>query len=232
LTIYRGLSALIFLLLLPATLFSKYLHIDDVTQNEQFSEDIQRIGEDLYSNTGVHLYIVMVRELKEGVHIADFEKEIIATLEQPAILMAFSELDSQVDIIARPESLYATFNKKQVLSPTASFFQKLFMSTFYSGSLDEFIENMSIGGGSIIPLLSQKAKEGQVLGKYSGAMFNGYADIAEQVAESKGTKLSNEIGNSNKYAIYGLKVFFYGTILLAIMRYMYIRVKRKRENEK
>ena len=229
--LHRGLLALIFFLLFSQTLFSRYLYIDEVTQNRQFSQDIQAIGEDLYKQTGINLYIVMIRELPKGKSIVEYEKEMIEQLDKPAVLLTFSELDSKVDIIARPEELYNLFDKRQVLSPTASFFQKLFMATFYSASFDDFMNNMSVGTGSIIPLLSQKAKKGQVLGKYSGAMFNGYADVAEQIAASKGTQLEHPIGNANKYAIDVLKIIFYGVVFLAIIRYLYIKFRTKKESK-
>ena len=229
--LHRGLLALIFFLLSSTTLFSNYLYIDEVTQNKQFAKDIQAIGEDLYQQTGINLYIVMLRQLPQEKSIVEYEKEMIEQLDKPAVLLTFSELDSKVDIIARPSELYKLFDKRQVLSPTASFFQKLFMATFYSKSFDDFVDNMSMGTGSIIPLLSQKAKKGQILGKYSGAMFNGYADVAEQIAASKHTALKNPIGNANKNAIGVLKILFYGVIFLAIIRYIYIKIKRKKESE-
>jgi hypothetical protein len=78
-------------------------------------------------------------------------------------------------------------------------------------------------GGTILPLLAQKAKKGEVLGKYSGSMFNGYADIAEQVADSKNVKLENAVGNANQTSIFVVKTIFYGIILIGI--YMYIKRK-------
>jgi uncharacterized iron-regulated membrane protein len=78
-------------------------------------------------------------------------------------------------------------------------------------------------GGTILPLLAEKAKKGEVLGKYSGAMFNGYADIAEQVAATKGIELEHGVGNVNQISILIIKTLFYGIILIAI--YMYIKRK-------
>ncbi|MDQ1268376.1 MAG: hypothetical protein QG560_1019, partial [Campylobacterota bacterium] len=84
-------------------------------------------------------------------------------------------------------------------------------------------------GGTIIPLLAQKAKEGEVLGKYSGSMFNGYADIAEQIAASKGVVLENAVGSANQNSIILVKVLFYGFILYGIFMYIKRKIYLRRE---
>ena len=53
-------------------------------------------------------------------------------LEKPAVVLAFSEFDKQIDILARPESLYKDFDKQATLSPIPAF------------------------GGTIIPILTTK----------------------------------------------------------------------------
>ena len=126
-------------------------------------------------------------------------------------------MDSQVDILAYPTSLYEYFDKKQILSPISSPVQAFAIALINM----DFSDMQS--GGTIIPLLAQKAKKGEVLGKYSGAMFNGYADIAEQIAASKGIELEHGVGNANQNSIFVLKVIFYGVLLYAVI--MYIRRK-------
>ena len=126
-------------------------------------------------------------------------------------------MNSQVDIMAHPTSLYKYFDKEQILSPVSSPVQ-----AFVICLLNMDFSDMS-SGGTILPLLAQKAKKGEVLGKYSGSMFNGYADIAEQVAESKGIVLENAIGSANQTSIFVVKVIFYGIILIALFVY----IKRK-----
>ncbi len=84
-------------------------------------------------------------------------------------------------------------------------------------------------GGTILPLLAQKAKEGEVLGKYAGSMFNGYADIAEQVAASKGVVLENAVGNANQNSIFAVKILFYGFIVYGIVLYIKRKLYLRRE---
>ena len=54
-------------------------------------------------------------------------------------------------------------------------------------------------------------------------MYNGYVDIAEQIAQSKGIVLDSAVGNANKNSIFLVKLLFYGMIIYGIFLY----VKRK-----
>ncbi len=213
----RGLFALIFTLFIQTNLSAEYLYKDEVIFNPSFNESVEILGSELYAKTGISLYLLMLRELPVGKNIVQYEKELIQKFSTPTILLTFSEMDHQVDILASDPSLYKYFDKKQVLSPISSPVQ-----AFVVALLNMDFSDMQ-SGGTILPLLAQKAKKEQVLGKYSGAMFNGYADIAEQIASHQGIILDNAVGNANQTSIFVVKVIFYGTVLIGI--YMYIRRK-------
>ena len=213
----RGLYALIFTLFFQSTLVAEYLYKDEVVFNPKFNESVEELGKELYEKTGIKLRLMMLKELPVDTSIVEYEKEVMKNFSSPTILLTFSEMDSQVDILAYPTSLYEYFDKKQVLSPISSPVQ-----AFIIAILSMNFSDMS-SGGTILPLLAQKAKKGETVGKYSGAMFNGYADIAEQVAESKGIELEHAVGSANQTSILIVKSIFYGIILIAI--YMYIKRK-------
>lgn len=213
----RGLNALVLIIVFQSTLVAQYLYKDEVIFNPAFNHSIDTLGAELYEKTGISLKLLMLKELPHGVNIVAYEKELMKEFSEPTILLTFSEMDSQVDILASPSSLYKYFDKKQVLSPISSPVQ-----AFVIGLLNFDFSDMT-SGGTILPLLSQKSKKGEVLGKYSGSMFNGYADIAEQIALSKNIVLENAVGNANQNSIFAVKVIFYGTVLVAII--MYIRRK-------
>lgn len=228
----RGLAALILLLCAINPLEADYLYKDEVIFNPQLTQDVEKMGKELYDKTGVALRLVVIKELDQNQTIVDYEKELIKSFNEPTILLTFSEMNQKVDILARPESLYKYFDKRQVLSPTASQFQALFMAIFFSSSFDDFKNNLSDYGGSIIPLLAEKAKGDDIVKKYSAALFNGYADIAEQVALSKDVKLDSAVGNTNRYAIEIVKIIFYLVVVYGI--YMYLKRKiymKKNKNE-
>jgi hypothetical protein len=228
----RGLAALIFSLFFQTSLLSSYLYKDDVVHNPDFTSQVEKLGLELYQKTGISLRLVMLRQLPEGKSIVEYEKELITDMKEPTILLTFAELDSKVDILANDTSLYEYFDKKQVLSPVASGVQAFIMALFYSDSFASFKEIASSSGGTILPLLAQKAKDNQQIGKYSGSMYNGYVDIAEQIASSKGIELENAAGNANKNSILVLKLLFYGMIIYGI--FLYVKRKlylRRQKNE-
>jgi hypothetical protein len=213
----RGLAALILTILFQTQLAAQYLYKDEVIFNPKFNAEVEKLGSELYEKTGISLKLLMLKELPHGIDIVSYEKELMKEFNEPTILLTFSEMDSQVDILASETSLYKYFDKKQILSPVSSPVQAFAIALM---SMD-FSDMTS--GGTILPLLAQKAKKGEVLGKYSGSMFNGYADIAEQIAESKNIVLVNAIGSANQTSIFVVKVIFYGIILIGI--YMYIKRK-------
>jgi hypothetical protein len=219
----RGLLALILTLFFHTLLSAQYLYKDELIFNPAFNAEVEKLGLELHQKTGIALRLVMLKELPSGMNIVEYEKELMKALNEPTILLTFSEMDSKVDILANEPSLYEYFDKKQVLSPISSPVQ-----AFVIALLNMDFSDMS-SGGTILPLLAQKAKEGEVLGKYSGSMFNGYADIAEQIASSKGVVLENAVGNANQNSILVVKVLFYGFILYGIFLYLKRKIYLRRE---
>lgn len=229
----RGLAALILILSFTLSLNAEYLYKDDVVKNPQFAEQINAIGTELKAKTGVSLYLVMVRDLEENQTIADFEKQLATELKEPAVIMTFIELKQKVDILARPVSLYEYFNKAQVLSPNATFMGSVVSAVMFARSFDEASELISNRGGTILPILAERAKGDEIVSKYSVAMFNGYSDVAEQIAAHYNVTLSSSAGSGSKNFIDILRVIFYGIILFAVFKYVrgkFLRQKKDSEN--
>ena len=218
----RGLAALI-LVLFTSVLHANYLYKDEITANKKFQNDVELLGKELYDKTGIAVRLVMLKKLPKEKSIVEYEKELVSQFNEPTVLLTFSELDQKVDILAKPHSLYQYFDKKQILSPVASYVQSLFLALFFSHSWSEFKDALSDYGGTVIPILAQKAKKGEEAQKYATAMFNGYADLVGQIAEAKQIELEHAVGDANQHAILFIKVLFYGFILYATILY----IKRK-----
>ncbi len=225
----RGLAALTLIFLSVLSLHAEYLYKDDVVKNPAFAEQINAIGTELKAKTGISLYLVMVRDLEENQTIADFEKQIAAEVEEPAVVMTFIELRQQVDILARPVSLYEHFDKQQVLSPNATFIGAVVSSVMFARSFSDVRELMSSYGGTVLPILAERAKGDDIVKKYSVAMFNGYSDVAEQIAARHNVTLDSSAGSGSKNFIHFLRAIFYGIIVYAIFLYVRGRFFRKRE---
>jgi len=226
----RGLAALILTLFFQVTLVAnEYLYKDEVIDNPKFSVDVKKLGAELYAKTGIKLSLIIIKEFKGYKNILAYEKEVIKEFKEPTIILTFSLINKKVDIYANDSSLYNYFNREQVLSPAASFMQAVVIAITSSSSFDNFIAHLTNYGGTILPLIGLKTKKHEILGMYSAALYNGYSDIAEQVASSKGVTLSNAAGNTNKNSIFMIKLLFYGVILYAIIQFIR-RAKYKREH--
>lgn len=116
-------------------------------------------------------------------------------LKAPFVFLILAKDEHRVEIFADDDTL-RLFKKEQVLSP--------------------FPEN-----GTILPILtSNKGKD-----IYNAALLNGYADIAEQIATSKGVTLKTSIGNANKTTINFMRFLIYGSIVLVFL----VMIYRKRK---
>jgi hypothetical protein len=220
LRISRGLAALVFTLLFSNSLFAEYLYKDDVVQRDSFSKEIEKIGSELYDKTGVSLYLVMVRDLDANQTIAGYELELAKELKAPAVILSFVELKKQVQILANPTTLYKEFDKNSILSPNATFIGAVVSSIMFARNFDDVKEFMSSYGGVILPVLAERAKGDDIVNKYAVAMFNGYSEIAEEIAASRGVKLDSAAGNSNQITINIIRIIFYGVLLLFVFKYI------------
>jgi len=223
----RGLTALILSLLFSTSLFAEYLYQDDVVQRDSFQSEIEEIGVELYEKTGVSLYLVMLRDLDENQTIAEYELAVAKEVKKPAVILSFVELKKQVQILASPSSLYDDFDKEQVLSPSATFIGAVISSVMFARSFDDVKEFMSSYGGVILPILAERAKGDDIVNKYAVALFNGYSEIAEQIADTHGVELESAAGNSNMIGVDIVRAIFYGTILFAIFGYFRGRRRAK-----
>ncbi len=228
----RGLAALILIIFFQNILQAdNYLYKDEVIHNKKFTEDLNTLGSELYEKTGIKLKLICIKEFKPFKNILEYEKNIISEFKEPTILLTFSELDKKVDIYANDKSLYNYFNREQVLSPAASFMQAFIIAITSSNSFDNFVAHLTNYGGTILPLIGLKTKKFEILGMYSAALYNGYSDIAEQVASAKDIKLSNAAGNTNKNFIFFIKIIFYGTILFSIVQYTRRQIYRRNHKD-
>ena len=228
----RGLYALILTIFFQTQLVAEYLYKDEVVHRDAFTQQVERLGSELYQQTGIRLLLIMLRELPHDKTIYQYEQEVLSQFERPTIVLTFAELNSEVDILVNDSSLYKYFNRKQVLSPVASAVQAFIMAVVYGDSWEHFNELRKDYGGTILPLIAGKAKDEQIVGKYAGSMFNGYIDIAHQVSTAKGVVLPSDPGDANQEALFWVKVFFYGFVIYGIVMYMRRTIyKMRHKNE-
>ena len=184
------------------SLSATFIIKDELGIHPEFHNQIDVMGNELLQKTGISAHILILKTTN-GESLSKIGGEELAKLPKNSLILTFTELEKKVDIVGYPETL-KLFDKEQVLSP-------------YPWS------------GTILPILGEKIKK-DPRHKYSVALFNGYADIVEQIAETKSVTLDNAVGSSNKVVINIIRAIFYGIIVFAlgyIIYKMYLRKKVK-----
>ena len=228
----RGLYALTFIIFFQTQLFAEYLYKDEIIHNPKFRADIETLGNDLFAKTGIALKLIMLKELPANISMVEYEKSILKDATVPTILLTFSEMDKAVDIEVSDKSLYKYFDKAAVLSPVTSHVQAFMLAVSCARNWDDFKKIMSHTGGSILPLLGVKSKEMTTATKYSAAMFNGYLDIAQQIAKAKKVELGDGFDNAtNQETLFYVKLFFYGFVLYAMIMYIRRQIYKRRHKD-
>jgi len=95
-----------------------------------------------------------------------------------------------------------------------------------SDDMKSAIKKNEILNTFIIPFLAAEDKN-LPEARYSAAMLNGVAEIADEAAESRNIKLDSSIGSESRNFMQGLKALFYGIIIFAVGFYIYGAFKRR-----
>jgi len=197
---------LLVLLFSTALLNARYIYKDEIIKIDNFSTQVETIGEELFEKTGVSVYMIIIKVIENEMLIKT-EQRVSQELKSPFILLSLSiseDGQGKVDIYSN-DKMQTLFDRDQVLSP-------------YPWS------------GTIIPVLTSKIK-GNVKEKYGAAMLNGYADIAEQIASSFDIKLESALGNANKITINIFRAIFYSVLIIAFSYWLYRKFFKRGKNE-
>ncbi len=202
--------ALIAILCFSNPLLAKYIVIDEVVKVDGFNEQIEPMGEELSAKTGINLYMSLVKETESNQTIIEYQQALIKTLEEPAVLFSFVENSKQVQIYAEDKSLYTLFDREEIMNPLAIW-------PFFNGR--------------VIPIIGAKApKEIDPKDKYAVAMYNGYAEISEQIAEAKGVVLDTAVGDTNKNIYKVIITFMFLLSFITVIKLGYDAYRRRRED--
>jgi len=204
---YRGvLAPLFFILLFFNTTLSANPTFDPILKNEAMMPDkevekIEEMGRELYQKSQIPVFLAVVKELNQTKPI-DLLKEIQSQFPT-YILLYFSKHPTTVNIFASDDAK-GLIDSDQILSPLP-------------------------WRGTIKPLMSPAFSKNEAV-KLEVAIFNGYADIVEQVAEAKGVHLKSEIGSGSKDSFLLIRWIFYGILALIFLNYFYTKRKRRGES--
>jgi len=94
-----------------------------------------------------------------------------------------------------------------------------------SNDMSKIINKNDILNTFIIPILATKSEDNSAESKYSAALLNGIAEIADEVAKNKNIELASSIGSDNRNIINIIRVIFYSVLILAVIGYIYRRFR-------
>lgn len=186
-------------------LAQNFIISDDGLIDSRAKEKINQIGDETKSKLGVNIYIYAKSAfgLDENISLKD-----------------------KIDYIKNFENqIIPTLDKPYVLLSMSA--EDTHVNLQYSDELKNIIDKNDILDGYVVPLLASKDKN-TLFAKVSASMLNGYAAIADTIAESKEVKLESSIGSSGKVSGTIWRVFMYTLVVLGLGAYTYA-VLRKRK---
>lgn len=128
-------------------------------------------------------------------------------------------------IVEYEKNISASLKAPYVLVVFSAKEQKVDMTV--SDDLQKIVNKNEILNTYIIPILVAGDKN-SVDAKYSAAMLNGVAEIADEIAASRGVKLDSSIGSDSRNFMQGLRALFYGIIVVSLGIYFYRIYQRRR----
>jgi len=195
----RALCPLFALVLIsPVFLFANInlVLVNDSIMPSKEVKKIEEMGVELYEKTKVPVFVAAVKELNTTKPI-----DLINSIKQnhsTYILLYFSVKPTAVNIFASDDAK-KMIDIDQILSPLP-------------------------WRGTIRPVMSPAFSKNDSV-KQEVAIFNGYADIVDQVAESRGIKLTSSIGNESRSSFQIVRTIFYAILAFVILQFIFKRKK-------
>ena len=184
---------------------AQFILNDDKLIDDRAKEKINQIGDEVKSKLGVNIYIYAKSNLGLEENIKTKDK---------------------IDFIRNNESqIISTLEKPYVLLSIAV--EETHVNLLFSDDFKSVLDKDDILDGCVVPLLASKDKN-TLFAKVSAATLNGYAAIADIIAESKQIKLESSIGNAGKISSTIWRVVMYTLVVLGLLAYTYAVLKRRK----
>ena len=184
---------------------AQFILNDDKLIDDRAKEKINQIGDEVKSKLGVNIYIYAKSNLGLDENIKTKEK---------------------IEFIRSNENqLVSTLEQPYVLLTIAV--EETHVNLLFSESLKEVLDKNDILDGYVVPLLASNDKN-TLFAKVSAATLNGYAAIADKIADSKDMKLESSIGNAGKVSSTIWRVVMYTLIVLGLLAYTYAILRKRK----
>lgn len=203
---YLKVAVFSLLLFLSSPLYaSKFVLSDGGLIDPRVIAKIDQIGNEAQVKLGVNIYVYAKATL--GLPLDITLKDKIKYIKQTE------------------EQVVKTLVKPYVLLTMAV--EDTHVNLIVSSKLKEVVEKNEVLNDYVVPLLASKDKN-STYAKASASILNGYAAIADIIADSKNIKLESSIGSSGKVAGTIWKVFMYTLIVVGLLLYTFAVLRRKK----
>jgi hypothetical protein len=166
---------------------------------------INTMGTEVKQKLGVNIYLDVKGD--NGINPELPLKERIAMMKK-----------KEADLVSNLKQPYAVL--------TIALDQK-YSNILMTPDVKKMIDRDDILDGYVIPLLAAKDKN-TLSSKVSAASLNGYAQIADSIADANNMELNSSIGSQGKIASTIWKVFMYSVVLFGIVIYFVIILREKK----
>lgn len=196
--------SLLFFLPLNA-LSNNFILSDDGLIDKRAIVKIQEIGNETNLKLGVNIYVYA----KQSLGLADK----ISTKDKIKYIKKYEK------------EITKSLVKPYVLLTIAV--EDTHVNLIVSSKFKEVIDKNEILNDYVVPLLASKDSN-STFAKASAAILNGYAAIADTIADSKDIELESSIGNSGKVAGTIWRVLMYTLVVVGILLYTFAVLRRKK----
>jgi len=211
----KGVFAILALCLLPLLLHAENLSthlIRNDLVNLEASKLIDTMGQELEEKTGYHAYVIATNEhFPERFNLVEYSKQYEAKLSKPYVLFIFAPYAT---IIANADE-----RGRIGIIPSSEDVKKMYD---YDKVRDAAIE--------VVALKDSNTDEA----KFNVGIVQAYSELADELAQAKGIKLTNTIPNEMGLMLTILRVLVYaGTLIVLwifIFRPMWLKMKNRQKN--
>ncbi|MGM0519982.1 MAG: hypothetical protein ACQERD_10105 [Campylobacterota bacterium] len=198
------------LLLLSQNLFANssnnfILNHDDLV-DKRAVEKIQNIGAEVKSKLGINIHLYTIKSL--GLDESLSKKEKFNAIKK------------------HEQQILSTLDKPYVL--LTAFIEDTHVNLLTSSSLKGVLDKDDILDGYVVPLLASKDKN-TLFAKVSASMLNGYAAVADKLANKKNIELETSIGSQGKVSGTIWRVFMYTLVVVGLLLYTYAVLKNRKK---
>lgn len=187
-------------------LASGFVLSDDGLIDPRAQEKINVMGLESKEKLGVNIYVYVRNTYGLGDKIKGKEKIIYLK-------------DHESQILTTLDKPYVLFTMSVV---------EQHVNLLMSEDLKKIVDKDDILDGYVVPLLASKDKN-TLYSKVSAATLNGYAAVADTIADSKNIELESSIGSQGKIAGTIWRVFMYTLVVIGILAYTFIVLREKRK---